>query len=188
MALPYFGHQGLKLDVLGLPEFIKGVERAKILQIRFMRGAFKRGGKQVRKAFIRDQLSGPPGIKGGELKKGKNVFSRVYGDSPDNIGVEVGISRILHVHEKGMIIRPKAGEKLYLQARGSGKRVRFQKGSKEDSSIIAVVPQVVIPSRLRFRKQARYMGPAIVLKAAQEAKRASELALSAALKSVTRKF
>lgn len=175
MALPYFGHKGLKLDVLGMPEFIQGIERAKILQIRFMRGAFKRGGKQVRKAFIRDQLSGPPGIKGGELKKGKNVFSRVYGDSPSSIGVKVGISRILHVHEKGMTITAKGSGKLYLHAKGRG-------------PIVAVTDKVVIPSRLRFRKQAESMGPAIVLKAANEAKRATELVLSAALKSVARKL
>jgi hypothetical protein len=182
MALAYFGHQGLTLDALNLPEFIKGVERAKILQIRFMRGAFSRGGKQVRKAFIRDQLSGPPGIEGGQLKKGRNVFSMVYGDSPSSIGVKVGISRILHVHEKGMTIRPKAGGHLFLQKRGRGKRVLFQKGSKEDSTVLAVAEQVVIPKRLNFERQARSMGPAIVLKAAQESLRASEVAISSELK------
>jgi hypothetical protein len=184
MALPYFGHQGLKLDVVGLPEFIHGVERAKILTVRFMRGAFSRGGKQVRRRFINEQLKGPPGIKGGELAKGRNVFSRVYGDHPDNIGVQVGISRILHVHEKGMTIHSKGGGPLYLQKRSKGKRVLFQKGSKEDSTILAVVNEVVIPARLHFRKLAESMGPAIVLKAAQEAMRATDVAISTELKKV----
>src|SRR6185503_20415437 len=79
MALPYFAHQGLTLDVVGLPEFITGVERAKILTVRVMRGAFKRGGNQVRRRFIQEQLKGPPGIHGGALAKGKNVFVRAYG-------------------------------------------------------------------------------------------------------------
>jgi hypothetical protein len=182
MALPYFKGLGLKLDVLGLPEFINGIERAKILQIRFMRGAFKRGGNQVKRAFIRDQLNGPPGIHGGELKKGKNVFSRVYGETPDSIGVLVGISSILHVHEKGMTIRPKSGGKLFIQERSKGKRIPFQKGSKEDSNVLAVVDQVVIPQRLHFRKQAESMGPAILLKVAQESMRASEVAMASEMK------
>lgn len=185
MALPYFGHKGLKLDVVGLPEFIQGTQRAKILTVRFMRGAFKRGGMQVRRRFIREQLSGPPGIRGGQLKKGKNVFAHVYGDHPDNIGVKVGISRILHVHEKGMTIRSSGGGPLYLQQRSKGQRIPFQKGSKESSTVIAVVSQVVIPSRLRFRQLVQSMGPAIVLKAASEARRATSVAISTSLKAVT---
>jgi hypothetical protein len=188
MALPYFSHKGITVDCFGLPAFIQGVERAKILQIRFMREAFKRGGKQIRKMFIKTQLSGPPGIKGGELKKGKNVFAYVYGEDLEQIGMKVGISRILHVHEVGMTIRSKGGGPLYLQARSMGTRIPFQRGSKEESSVIAVTNQVVIPARRQFRLLARSMGPAIMLKVASEAKRATEIVLTAALKSVTRKF
>jgi hypothetical protein len=174
--------------VLGLPECIQGLERANILQIRFMRGALKRGGNQIRRAFIKTQLNGPPGIKGGELKKGKNVFPRVYGDHPDNIGVQVGISRILHVHEVGLTIHSKGGGPLYLQKRSKEQRILFQKGSKKSSTIFAVTNQVVIPARLHFRKLAQSMGPAIVLRAASEARRATELVLTAALKTVVRKL
>jgi len=188
MGLPYFGHKGLTLDCVGLPEFIRGVERAQILSVRFMRGAFKRGGAQVRRRFIREQLSGRPGIKGGELKKGKNVFAHVYGDSLDTIGVQVGISRILHVHEKGMTISSRGGGPLFLQKRSKGQRTLFVKGSKESSKIIAVTNQVVIPPRLRFRQLAESMGPAIVLKAKNEAARATQVAISTELKKVAGKL
>lgn len=188
MALPYFSHKGITVDCFGLPAFIQGVERAKILQIRFMREAFKRGGKKIKKIFIQTQLSGPPGIKGGELKKGNNVFAYVYGDDLDNIGMKVGISRILHVHEIGMTIRSKGGGPLYLQARGTGKRIPFQRGSKEDSRVLAVTNQVVIPARLKFRQLAQSMGPEIMQKVASEAKRATEIVLTGALKSVVQKL
>src|SRR5262245_15808933 len=175
---------GLKLDVFGLPEFVKGLERSKKLSIRFMRGEFKRGGKRVVKAFKQQQLSGPPGIEGGQLKKGKSVRSHVYGDDPSNIGVQVGISRLLDVHELGMTIRAKGGGKLLLRKRSKGTRKLFTRGSKEQGEIIAVTDQVVIPKRLHFKELAKSMAPEIQKKAAQAAVRGTEVAMQESTKRV----
>lgn len=187
MALPYFRGSGLKLDVFGLPEFIQGLERAKILQVRFMRGEMSRGLKRIRKSFISTQLKGPPGIKGGELAKGRHVFTGVSGDSKDSIGGRIGISRILNVHEQGVTITPKAGGKLYIQSRSKNTRTPFLKGSKEQSSIVAVVDKVVIPKRLHFREHVNSMKAGVLRKVGEEAFRASEVALKDSMKKVLAK-
>lgn len=184
MSLPYFGHKGLVLDVFGLPAFIQGIERAKILSLRFGRGEMKRGLQRVRKSFINTQLKGPPGIKAGTLAQGGNVSTFVGGDDLASLYGQIGISRILHVHEKGMTITPKHGGKLYIQERSKNTRTAFQRGSKESSTITAVVAQVRIPARLKFRQHVRNETPAMLVKVGKEIARGTEIAMKESLKKV----
>lgn len=178
MAQPAF-----KFEVFGIPEFVKGIEQSKKLSVRFMRGAFKRGGNKLIKTFKQQQLSGPPGIVGGQLKKGKSTFASVYGgNEPKNIGVKVGISRLLHIHELGATIHAKGGGKLFIIKRSTGQRQRFTKGSKEQGEILAVVDRVVIPKRLHFKELAKSMAPEIQKKAADEAARGTEVAMEESMK------
>lgn len=188
MALPYFNHKGLVLDVFGLPQFIQGIERAKILSLRFGRGEMKRGLQRVRKSFINTQLKGPPGIKAGTLAQGGNVSTVVGGEDLASLHGQIGISRILHVHEIGMTIRPKTSDKLYIKTRSSGTRQLFTKGSKESSTITAVVAQVRIPARLKFRQHVRHEAPAMLVKVGKEIARGTEIAMKESLNKVVAKL
>lgn len=169
------------MTIPNIVPFIKAVGLVPQVQLKFMRQEMSRGLKRMRKSFIKTQLKGPPGINAGILAKGRNVFTYVHGKSLPELGGGIGISRILHVHEIGMTIRPKTGKFLYIQERSKGTRVMFQKGSKEKSRIIAAVPQVVIPSRLKFRAQMNAEAPHMLRRVAAEGQRATEVTLTKGL-------
>jgi hypothetical protein len=158
------------MTVVNMPGFLKAIVDTPKVQLRYMRGELSRGVKRIRKSFIQKQLHGPPGIKANKLAKGKNVFTFVQGSSLERLGAKIGISRILHVHEKGMTITPKASGLLYLHAKGRG-------------PIFAVASKVVIPARLRFRQQVEAEGPAMLRKVGDAGKRATEQTLSKGLRS-----
>lgn len=158
-----------------MASFIKAMTDTPKVQLRYMRTELGRGVKRIRKSFIKAQLSGSPGIKATKLAKGKNVFTYVAGSSLDRLGAKIGLSRILHVHDKGMTIRPKeAGGKLYLHESGGV-------GAKGRGPIVAVVPEVVIPARLHFVAQVEREAPAMLLKVAQAGARATHDTLSKGL-------
>lgn len=156
------------LAVVNMPGFLKAIVDTPKVQLRYMRGELSRGVKRIRKNFIRTQLHGPPGIKAGVLAKGKNVFTFVSGGSLDRLGAKIGISRILHVHEKGMTITPKKGGLLFLHEKGRG-------------PIFAVTKKVVIPARLKFRQLVHAEAPAMLRKVGDAGKRATEQTLSKGL-------
>jgi len=163
----------IQLSIPALPAFLKAVVDTSKVQLRFMRGELSRGLKRIRKNFIRTQLHGPPGIKAGVLAKGKNVFTFTGGSSLQGLGGKIGISRILHVHEKGLTITAKGSGKLYLHAKGRG-------------PIVAVTDKVVIPARLKFRQQVHAEAPAMLRKVGDAGKRATEVTLRKGLASVGR--
>lgn len=163
-----FGH----MTVVNLGNFLQGIADAQKLQLRYMRTELKRGAQRIRKSFINKQLKGPPGIKATKLARGKNVWTFAGGSSLASLHAKIGINRILHVHEKGMTIRPTSGTYLYLSAKSGARKGR----------ILAVVPKVVIPARLRFRQQVHAEAPAMLVKVAQAGMRATEVAMSKQLK------
>jgi len=158
----------LTMTVVNMPGFLKAIVETPKVQLRYMRGELSRGAKRIRKNFIRTQLHGPPGIKADKLAKGKNVFTFVQGGSLNTLGAKIGISRILHVHEKGMTITPKQGGLLFLHEQGRG-------------PIFAATRQVVIPARLRFRQQVAQEAPAMLRKVGDAGKRATEVTLQKGL-------
>jgi len=163
----------LSLSVVNMPQFLKATLEAPQLQLKYMRSELNRGVKRIRKNFIRTQLHGPPGITAGKLAKGKNIFTFVSGKSLPQLGAKIGISRILHVHEKGLTIRPKEGGLLYLHEKGAG--------PVPDRPIFAAVPQVVIPARLKFRQQVQNETPAMLVKVAKAGSRATEVTFKKAI-------
>lgn len=163
----------VQIAIPQMPAFLKAVVDTPKVQLRFMRGELSRGLKRIRKNFIRTQLHGPPGIRAGVLAKGKNTFTFVSGKSLQGLGGKIGISRILHVHEKGMTITAKGSGKLYLHAKGRG-------------PIVAVTDQVVIPARLKFRQQVHAEAPAMLRKVGDAGTRATEVTLRKGLASVGR--
>ncbi|WP_447979082.1 hypothetical protein [Candidatus Nitrospira bockiana] len=161
------------MRVVNLPEFVEGIAEGHKLQLSFQRGELKRGGKRVRRQFIRESLSGRPGIKGGAFKKGKQIFSFVKGASASDLAVHVGISRAIRVHEEGYTFKPLHGDRLYIRAAAKG-------GGKGE--IVATAAQVTIPKRTRFRAVAKELAPAILEKTAQAGLRAYDVAITKHLK------
>ena len=147
-----------------LPAFIAAIGRTPNTQLKFMRTELSRGVKRIRALFIRTKLQGPPGIHGGPLAKGKNVSTFVNGKSLKDLSAKIGISRILHVHEKGLTIKGKSGGLLYLKAKGTKR-------------IVAVVKQVVIPARLGFVTLVQRETPEMLRKVADAGGRATQVEL-----------
>lgn len=156
------------IAIPNLPPFIAAIAETPKVQLRFMRGELGRGLKRIRKNFIRTQLHGSPGIHADKLAKGKNVFTFVQGSSLPALAGKIGISRILHVHEKGLTITAKSGGLLYLHAKGRG-------------AIFAAVPKVVIPARLHFVKEVQAEAPAMLRKVGDAGVRATQVTLQKGL-------
>lgn len=156
------------MTIVNWGQFAKGLIDAKKKQLQFMRGELKRGANRIRKSFIQKQLQGPPGIKAGKLAKGKNIWTFVKGSSTDDLYAKIGISRILHVHEKG----------LTIHGRRRGDRLLFL---REKGKIFAAVESVKIPARLKFEKQVHQEAPAALRKVAEAGSRGIEVALKSAL-------
>lgn len=163
----------LQLSIPQMPSFLKAIVGTPNVQLRYMRSELSRGAKRIRKHFISAQLKGPPGITAPLLSKGKNVRTFVSGRSLHTLRAEIAISRILHVHEKGLTITPKKGRFLYLHEKGAG--------PVNERPIVAAVPRVVIPARLKFRQQVAAESPAVLLKVAQAGMRATEVTLKKGL-------
>jgi len=147
-------------------KFIAAVAKTPSVQLRYMSTELSRGLKRIKKSFIKTQLQGPPGIKGGQLTKGKNVVTFVDSKSLKQLGGAIRISRLLHVHDKGLTIRAAGGKKLYLREKGQ---------------IVAVVDQVKIPKRLHFESQVRAEAPAVLVRVGKAATRATHDTLKKAL-------
>jgi hypothetical protein len=164
----------VKAAIVNWPHFAQGLFHAQKTKTRFMRTELKRGAQRIKKTFIKEQLQGPPGIKAGALAKGKNIWTFVTGESDKNLSAKIGISRILHVHEKGLTITPKSGQLLFIHAKGSG--------PVKDREIVGAVPKVVIPARLKFRALVIGEAPKMLAKVASEGARGIQVELTKALK------
>ena len=155
---------------LNLPGFITGIGEAPKVQLKFMREELKRGLKRVKKLFIRTQLSGPPGLNMKSNAK-KQVRSHASGTTLSNLSGFIAGSRLVHVHEKGMVITPKGGGLLYLI-------------DKKKDRVMGTARRVVIPAWLRFRQLVRNETPAMLRKVAEEGMRATEVTLRKSLQKV----
>jgi len=140
---------------------------------KWTRSELSRGGKRIIKRFKQTWLSGPPGIEGGQFKKGKHAFSFARFGAVDD--VTVGISRILRVHEEGATIVPKSAPALYLSEKT---------GTAGKGNIFAVVKRVRIPGRTQFRLLVSSMVPDIALRVGQANVRAIEQAMKATMQRV----
>lgn len=156
------------ISIPQMPAFLKAIGDTPKAELTAMRGAMSRGLKRARKRFIATQLHGAPGINANKLAKGKNIFTYVNAKSFANFGGKIGISRILHVHEVGLTIRAHHGM-LYLHEKGKG------------SPVFAVVPQVRIPARLRFRQQMAYESRLIFTDVGDAAANATKVTLQKGL-------
>ena len=164
----------IRVLVRNAREIQKGFVEAKTLSQKWGRQELVRGGKRVVRVFKKEWLSGPPGITGGQFKKGKHVFTFPRFGRVDDVAV--GLSRILRVHEEGATIKAKTADALYLS-----KKSRSRGGNAE---IFAKVQQVRIPARTRFRFLVRSMAPDIAVRVARANMRAIEHTMKVTLQKV----
>jgi hypothetical protein len=159
----------ITIDIPQMPRFLRAVGDVPAQQLKFMKSELGRGLNRMRTRFRAAQLHGPPGIHGEQkLSKGKNTWAFLDAKSLDTLSGSIGISRLLNVHEKGLVIRAKGGGLLFLRGKGTA----MKKGP-----VFAVVKQVTIPSRLRFQAQVLAEAPAMLVKVAKEGLRATEVTL-----------
>lgn len=161
------------IALLGAAEFIRGIKDAQLTKVKFMRSELKRGGQRVRREYIRRDLSGRPGIHGGQFRKGKQVFSFVKGQSDNDLAVNVGISKGLRVHEEGFTFHPKTGRFLYI---------RKNKHGRGTGDIVARVKQVTIPKRTNFVPLTKQMAPDVLRKAGEAGVRGVQVAVEKSTK------
>lgn len=131
-------------------ELERALKMAPMLVARNVKGEMLRFARRVRRKTIRERMSGPPGINGGQFKKGKHINARVIGNDLASLKAINSLSRILRVHEEGAIIMPRAGEWLYLSKKtaASKKKSYFGPNEKSTHTIFARVKRVIIPARL----------------------------------------
>jgi hypothetical protein len=139
-------------------EMKKGLSLAQILSKRYGRTELSRGGKRIIRQFKKRYLSGPPGIKGGQFKRGKHAFSfPTFRTGVDD--VTVGLSRILRVHEEGAEIKAKSQAK--------GLFISKKTGVSGAGQVLAVAKSVKIPKRTKFVMLTRAMSKDIAERVAQ---------------------
>jgi hypothetical protein len=160
-----------KLIVKNAREVQAGFALAQTNSKKWTRSALSRGGKRIIRAFKKAWLSGPPGIEGGQFKKGKHAFSYPRFGAVDD--VTVGISRILRVHEEGATIKAKT-DALYLSKK-AGPGIR---------TIFAMVQEVRIPQRTQFRLLVENMAPDVAKRVGEANVRAIEQAMKGTMQRV----
>lgn len=163
-------------NTLNFAELSRALELAPGLVQRNVKTELFRFARRVRRKVIRERMSGPPGINGGQFKKGKHVQGFVTGNDLASLKAVNKISRILRVHEEGATITAKAGGFLYLSKKN---RVKGQ------GKIFARVKQVVIPARLGFEQLWRRELPDGLQRVANGVDRAMKEAVDRQLKAVT---
>lgn len=118
------------------------------LAYKFVRGELIRIGQRFKKKFIKDRMTGRPGINAPRLGNVKHKHVNAWVDGKNrqlgSLVLSAKIGRILKAHEEGRIIFPKKGRWLYIQ---------------KDNQIIARVSAVVIPARLGFKDAWQAMQP-----------------------------
>jgi hypothetical protein len=153
----------------------QGLELAPMLSKRYGRTELSRGGKRIIRQFKKRYLSGPPGIAGGQFKKGKHAFSfPTFRTGNDD--VTVGLSRILRVHEEGAEIKAARQKK--------GLFISEKTGVSGAGNVLAVVKSVKIPRRTKFVLLTRAMTPEIAERVAKAQARGVSHAMEKTMKRI----
>lgn len=164
-------------EIINFDELKRAFAQAPRLVHRNIKTEFTRFAKRVRRKTIRERLNGPPGIHGGQFKRGKHVQGFTVGRDLANLKAVNKISRVLRVHEEGHTFHPTGGrEWIYLS------RKTRQKGK---GLIFARVKQVVIKPRLGFEKVWRREVPEGLQKVGNGVERAMRQAMDEQLKALT---
>lgn len=120
----------IKVETVNLDEIQAAFAAAPELTTRYVKGEMARATARVRKRFMAQRMSGPPGIRGGEWKKQHKRHIKFWTAGKDLNSLQSGIrlSRFLTLHETGGTItahkkgrdmlRLPIGERWKLPTRG----------------------------------------------------------------------
>lgn len=108
----------VRVQTINVDEVAEAMRVAPELATKFLRQEMSRATARVRKRFMKDRLSGPPGITGGEWKRQHKRHIKFWTAGTDLASLQSGIriSRFLALHEFGGTItaRHKGRESLRL--------------------------------------------------------------------------
>lgn len=169
--------QGFLGDVVNVQELQQAFAEAPWHTTRFVKGAFGRFAKRVRRRTIQQMTGtkarGPlakaagAALFGGQFKQGRHVKGFVTGTELSSLKSVNKISALLRVHEEGATITPKQASLLFLSRKNN---------TAGGGKIFARVKSVTIPPRLHFRQawdEQIPQGSQEVLAAAERAMRLS---------------
>lgn len=93
----------IKVQTINFEEVVAALRDAPELGQRYLKSEMHRATARVRKRFMRERMSGPPGIKGGEWKKQHKRHIKYWTAGKDLGSLQSGIriSRFLTPHEYG---------------------------------------------------------------------------------------
>lgn len=128
----------IKVETVNFQELQAAFAAAPELTTRYVKGEMARATARVRKRFMAQRMSGPPGIRGGEWKKQHKRHIKFWTAGKDLNSLQSGIrlSRFLTLHETGGTItahkkgrdmlRLPIGERWKLPTRGGfdGNRIK----------------------------------------------------------------
>lgn len=163
-------------SMINFDELKRAFETAPSLVQRNVKSELFRFARRVRKKTIRERMNGPPGIDGGQFKRGKHVQGFTTGRDLANLKAVNKISRKLRVHEDGGTITAKGGGWLFLSRKNR---------SKGKGKIFARVKQVVIKARLGFQKMWNREVPDGVKKIGNGVERAMRESIDKQMKAIT---
>lgn len=203
----------IKVETVNLDEIQAAFAAAPELTARYVKGEMARATARVRKRFMAQRMSGPPGIRGGEWKKQHKRHIKFWTAGKDLNSLQSGIrlSRFLTLHETGGTItaqhkgrdmlRLPIGERWKLPTRGGfdGNRIKglfflSRPGKapllveKVDGKIIprfVLKGRVVIKARLGFAQTVQQEWPKEFPKILEAAHRALRVSIDQRMKAAS---
>lgn len=203
----------IKVETVNFDEIQQAFAAAPELTFRYVKGEMARATARVRKRFMAQRMSGPPGIRGGEWKKQHKRHIKFWTAGRDLTSLQSGIrlSRFLTLHETGgtitahkkgrTMLRLPIGERWKLPTRGGfdGNRIkglfllrRTGKApllvQKVDGKIIprfVLKDRVVIKARLGFATTVQKEWPAEFPKLLEAAHRALRVSMDQRMKAAS---
>lgn len=203
----------IKVETVNLDEIQQAFAAAPELTTRYVKGEMARATARVRKRFMAQRMSGPPGIRGGEWKKQHKRHIKFWTAGKDLNSLQSGIrlSRFLTLHETGGTItahkkgrdmlRLPIGERRKLPTRGGfdGNRIKglfFLRRNgkapllvkKVDGKIIprfVLKGRVVIKARLGFAQTVQQEWPKEFPKILEAAHRALRVSIDQRMKAAS---
>lgn len=152
----------VQAQLIGLEQVQQAMREAPDLAFRYCKGALGRDGKQFKKRFIAERLSGRPGITWKDAKRaGGGMKTSISGTDLASLRFTARLSRWLTKHEIGGTITPTKGPFLIITAPvgGGGDNMndenftprKVYQGARRSFVILRRVRSVQIPARLGFK-------------------------------------
>lgn len=133
---------GVIIESINFEEVAQAFREAPELSARYLKTEMLRATARVRKRFMAQRLSGPPGIKGGEWKKQhkRHIKYWVAGNDLASMQATIRISRFLALHEfGGTITAQHKGRDMLRIPIGARKKLPTRGGFDGDGHIRGLI-------------------------------------------------